>query len=255
LQDHALDGSATEDPSAAVLTPVARLEAALLAAGEYEVEPWDPYVASIGGYRSNGQVQYSSPTLGVEDDEQAYLDAFGVLPGCETPQPFGAPLLRAGPGGRLAAATSEGSTFSICDDDWTQALDPLASRMRDVLRPWCIEFECVADRSPDDPLLEPDCVFEEVDDAAQRWPVPTCERDADGWRIDPLTHECVIPADADTCWVWRTDAEGLTETPTDDTYIACSDRGWLGNVQLARRPGGARLPYDSHYELRCRPCE
>ena len=253
LQDHALDGTPTADPGGAVLMPTDRLRAALVAAGEYDDPVWIPYVASIGGYTSQGDLYFAAAETEDAPEAQPWVEAFAIAPGCAAPQPFGAPTLRAGPGARLAAAASEGSLFSICEPDWSAAMAVFAERIKPGFSPWCIEFECVADLTPDDPTLEPDCVLEEIDYADERTPIPACERDADGWLSEDDGYSYVYPAGAEACWVWRTDADQSTASLLDDVDSVCADEGRLGNVAVTRKPG-APLPYASHYELRCRPC-
>ncbi|HVI00147.1 MAG TPA: hypothetical protein VM869_15630 [Enhygromyxa sp.] len=240
LTDHALDGSPTDDPTQAVLTPTRRLEDALAAAGEFDKPPFVPVVSSIGGYTPNGEVFYSPPGPDLDDEEQLYLDGFGVLPGCQASAPDPTSSLRAGPGGRLAEIVTFDSLYSICDSDWSTALEVFFPSIPQPIKPNCIEFECVAD-----------CVLEEVDYADARTAVPSCMRDESGWLIED--YNFVVPDGADSCWVWQTDASGLTSDPADDMSDECVDAGRPGEIKIARRPGHP-LPYDSVYELRCRPC-
>jgi hypothetical protein len=238
LVDHELDGTPTDNPASAVLTPTSRLHDALAAAGELDDPMWLPHIASVGGYRTDGSVFYTPPGPDLSEDEQAYLDGFGVLPGCEGAEPD----LRAAPGGRLAAAGTPGAQYSICEADWFVALEAFALKIKDILKVWCVEFDCVDD-----------CVFEEVDYQAVRTPLPSCVRDEAGWTIDPQTQDFVLPADAEACWVMRTDANQLTSDIADDIPLECSNDGHPGEI-VVRRRAGSLLPYDSVYQLRCRPC-
>ncbi|MFO7563305.1 MAG: hypothetical protein R6X02_11735 [Enhygromyxa sp.] len=251
LRDHVLDGSPTDDPSAAVLTPTSRLHAALVAAGEFDEPPWEPVVTSVGGFTSNGSVHYTSPLAGASAEDQAYLDGFGVLPGCKAPAPEPGLVLRAGPGGRLAEADTPGAHFSICDPDWSQVVGIFGSQHPVGPLPTCIEFACVDDLDPSTDLLEPDCVLEELDWQGDRTLLPLCERDEAGWMLDPQTHNFVVPANAGACWVWQTDGSEQTSDPHDDLGDACLDAGHASELKIARR---SYLPYDSVYQLRCRPC-
>jgi hypothetical protein len=247
LTDHALDGTSTDDPASAVLTSTSRLHDALVAAGEFDVEPWVPYVASIGGFLLDGQVYYTPPEPGLSEDQQLYLDSFGVLPGCADPD------VRAAPGGRLAAAGTQDARWSICHPDWSSALEVFAEHTGPGIQPKCIAFDCVADLEPDSELLEPDCVVEELDYQGTAINLPTCVRDEAGWAIDPQTNNYAVPEGAHACWIWQTDANQLTSSYYDDMSIECADAELPGEIRIARRPGSL-LPYDSVYQLRCRPC-
>lgn len=259
LTDHTIDGSPTQDPSAAVLTPTSRLRNALAAAGEYDDPDFEPVLANVGGYRDDGSVNYTPATPETIGDNQDFLDSFGVLPGCQSPQPAPALPLRAEPGGRRAAAAAEvgspGGDFSICNADWSPVLEHIAAQILDQIRPACIDFACVDDLEPSSALLAPDCVLEQVDWDETRTELPPCQRDDQGWVIDPETNDYTPPAGEDRCWVWLTDAEGLTSDPYDDMSAECVDNETVGEIKIARRPGAnSYMPYDSHVELRCRPC-
>jgi hypothetical protein len=255
LTDHALDGSPTGDPASAVLTATTRLHEALEAAGELDVDPWAPVIANIGGYRVDGSVVYTPPGPGLSAEDQLYLDGFGVLPGCQAAGPEPDSLLRAGPGGRLAAAGDPNDQFSICAPDWTPALGLSVGWGGPQPAPWCIEFACVEDLEPASALFVPDCVVEQIDYDDTRTALPACLRDEAGWVIDPETYNYALPASEDACWAWRTDTDGsLSEDPYDDAAAYCLDLGHAGEIVVARRLG-TYLPYDSTYELRCRPCE
>jgi hypothetical protein len=245
LVDHALGGTPTGDSANAVLKSTSRLHDALVAAGEFDDPPWVPYVASIGGFLNTGAVHYASPESGLNEDEQVYFDGFGVLPGCVAPQMEPAPMLRAGPGGRLAAAGSQYAQYSICDANWSPVMEVFAAHILLGPPPWCMAFDCVANLDPSSAVLEPDCVLEELDYRATPTRLPSCERDETGWVIDPQTMNYVVPPGADACWVSLTD---------DDMSSECVHEELPGEIKVARRPGSP-LPYDSVYQLRCRPCE
>jgi hypothetical protein len=98
-------------------------------------------------------------------------------------------------------------------------------------------------------------VLELVETDGTRTPYPACERGDQGWVIDPNTNDYQLPDGVDTCWSWQTDADGtLSPDIADNMSPECTDQAVSGEWKIARRPGAGFIPYDAHYELRCRPC-
>lgn len=254
LTDHDLSGAPTQDPTQAVLTGPARLLDVLTAAGEFDQDPWRPIVGVVGGFSSQGTVHYGQPEPGSPDED--YAAAFGIGPGCAASN-----QVRATPGGRLAALTDQvtpGNNFSICDDNWTTVFEPFARHGGPQLQPRCYPDTCIADLEPDPDIFEPDCVLERVDtnDALEPVivPISTCERDANGWVLDEGSYNFTIPDGQSFCWAWLTDTNGTTANPYDDMSPECVESERPAEYKLAARPGSL-IPYDSYYQLRCRPCE
>lgn len=253
LVDHALDGSPTTDPEAAVLRPIDRLLAAFEAADEYRHGRYEPVVSVLGGFTETGQL--NTKQVDPASPHAAYAEAFGVGPACAGPN-FDGETVRAVPGTRLAALTeavTPGNNYSICAWDWVSAFSWAAMNIPAQLRPWCMpgtdEWTCVEGFADG----EPDCVVEAV--AGEfREDIPLCVRDGDTWAIDEATHDYLIPAGAHTCWVWADD-EGETPSFADDISPECSEWEQRADIKVARRPeADAELPYDAYYVLRCRPC-
>ena len=135
--------------------------------------------------------------------------------------------------------------FSICEDDYSDALQQIAEAIADQTEPACMEA-CVADTDPSTPdRLDPDCVVEEVlPDGGGVRVVPPCvltcggqpcaageEGQADGWDFPS--------DDVDACFRYLTDApkDGATATILDDMSEECFDEGWNLEFGIERRPG------------------
>ena len=257
LVDHALDGSPTTDPDAAVLTPTERLLAAFEAADEYNQGFYTPIVTAVGGFTNNGELYaHQEPPGGPFED---YAASFGVGPGCATPTPD--ELGRyASPGVRLDDLTQQvtpGNNFSLCNEDWTPAFTTVSETILPQQPPWCFpgeeEWACVDGLDDADASGEPDCVVEYV--AGEfRQELPLCVRDAEGWVIDPATNDYALPEGEPACWVYALD-QGSTADPNDDADDWCLDQDRRGTIKIARSPElQSSIPYDAYDVLRCRPC-
>jgi hypothetical protein len=130
---------------------------------------------------------------------------------------------KADPGIRLRAffeSFVDRNTFStICDDDYTDALDQIAQLLRTVLGYPCLTGELV-DKDPSTPALDPDCQFSYITrpgqvDMVDR-PLPACDA---GLTNQPCWH---LVLDADLCEAMPTQLKVIVEdpgTPPPDTII------------------------------------
>lgn len=236
--DRDLQGAETSDYEAAVLRSLVEFRAKLdTLALERPLA-----VSVLGGAVPGGSLVWS------DGDDPAWVDEFGTGPGCE-----GAGGERAQPPGRLAAlSTSNHGVLSICEPDWTPVFLDLASGpWPEQLRPFCGPLVEVADANPLTPALEPDCEVLVRTAVNELWPVPACERDADGFIIDPETNDYSPPAGAERCYALLTDLGQDTSDPYDDLGPECSDDGHLLQVKISVLSGTLPLPRASVYELVC----
>jgi hypothetical protein len=190
-------------------------------------------VALIGGVDAQGDVVYAD----VGDTDPEFQNDFGIGPGCTAPG--GATAV---PPVRLRDFVNRytmDNMFSICNDDYSVALDAIASRIRDQIQPACYT-KCALDTDPATALVEPECVVEESqpgqDDAVE---LQECQRDASGaYVIDPSTDDHAMPSgDVNVCYALLTDDANLTPSTADDMSPECTDLNYNLEFKMTRRPG------------------
>jgi hypothetical protein len=198
----------------------------------------DVIVGLIGGVGSAGEPVYAD--VGATDPE--FQASFGIGPGCTAPNPLDPNQpVTAVPPVRLRELVEEftpGNMFSICDPDYSPALEAIADRIRVQITPACYT-QCVADTEPETPIVDAACVVEQDppgDDNTIE--VPECLRDANGYVIDLQTNDYTMPSDADNvCFAMLVDKVGMTADPEDDMSDYCADQNFNLEFEIARRPG------------------
>ena len=108
----------------------------------------------------------------------------------------------------LSDAIEDRNMYSVCEQDYSPALDQIAETIGKQLRPPCMT-SCVADTNLLSEELDPSCTLKEQwvdsDGGTHEDSVPRCE----GTVADPR-----FPAGADVCWTMRTDASRLCDHPS-----------------------------------------
>jgi hypothetical protein len=194
-------------------------------------------VALIGGVDASGNVVYAD----VSATDPEFQDDFGIGPGCSAPSAGPEPV-RAVPPVRirdLVNRYTEGNMFSICNDDYSEALDAIAARIRDQIQPACYT-KCVADTDPTTALVEAECtVVESVPGADSPVVLPECLRDASGaYVIDASTNDHAMPgADVNACYALLTDDANATPSTADDMSPECIDFNYNLEFEITRRSG------------------
>jgi hypothetical protein len=151
-----------------------------------------------------------------------FMNDFGIGPGCvsrlEVPglddEGKAVPPVRQRAFVEHFAEDDDINLFSICEEDWSIALEAIAEKLRDKIRPSCMP-ECVADTNPATEVLEPSCVLEQRTPDGERTPIPECL--ADGTR----------PEGAVACYVAITG---------DELHPECQDHGWNLEFRLVSDP-------------------
>jgi hypothetical protein len=195
-------------------------------------------VALIGGVDSQGNAFYSD--VGGTDPE--FQNSFGIGPGCTAPGAMGGDPVEAVPPVRLRALVdrySAGNMFSICNDDYSEALDAIAQKIKDQIQPACYT-QCVKDVDASTTLVDPECTVEEDppgNDNTVR--LDECSKDAAGeYIIDATTNDYTMPGpDINVCYALLTDDSGQTPSPDDDMSPECTDFNYNLEFKIARRPG------------------
>jgi hypothetical protein len=179
-------------------------------------------VAVIGGvpvgYEDGGEVTYSSVA------SQTFLDDFGIAPGCTLGEGTAVPPVRMREFAEAFQVGEDRNMFSICQDDYSKALEAIADKIRDQIKPACMP-ECVKDVDPTTPILDPECRIEEELLDGSSVSLPLCVKSGGEW---------APPAGVSACYVALVDDEGLTPGTDDDLSEACQDVGWNLEFKLYR---------------------
>ncbi len=173
-------------------------------------------VAVIGGVNSDGTVTYQDSLT----DAQFQAD-FGIGPGCESTAGKAVPPVRLKAFADAFKVGTQRNLFSICDSDYSPALEAIALAIADQVRPACMPA-CVADSDPTTPEeLDPQCNL-----------VQSAPR-ADGSFEETTIPECVgdgteVPEGENVCY------QALVGEAMDDF---CIESGFNLQFQLIRREG------------------
>jgi hypothetical protein len=235
-----VSGNVTDIPFEAVLYPVDTYIEELQAI-EDEKQMYDPYleviVALIGGVNSEGQPFYADVT----DADPQFQDDFGIGPGCTAPNPLDPNVpITAVPPVRARVVTEEfgdGNMFSICEQDYSPALEAIAERIRDQIQPACY-WQCVLDTNMGTEIIEPQCVVNQYIPGEGESEIVECLRDGDGYVLDPMSDDYAMPSDdVNVCYAMRVDKSGLSADPLDDMSPECVEANFNLEFVLERRPG------------------
>jgi hypothetical protein len=249
-EDWAADGSPAQTPEDAVLHPVDRYVDFLagLRGGPGELADdggpaaRDVLVSLITGvpagyHLGEAEIEYRAAEPG---SEQAIN--FGVAPGCVNSEDGSnstaiPPVREREVAEAFAGADGARNLFSICQDDYSPALQQIARSIEKVLAPACAGA-CIADRDPATDLLEPDCIVTVSSGVDSEVQVPPCTRAGDGW---------ATPADGEVCFYMLVDPDGRSEFLGDDMTLekgqsapTCSQGG--ENLEFKILRGGPRRP-------------
>ena len=85
---------------------------------------------------------------------------------------------------------AERNLYSICQENYSGALQSIADKIRDQIKPACMP-NCVRDTVPEtDTVLEPNCQLYEEDIDSVRTPIAKCIVDNGAWTAPPDTTVC-----------------------------------------------------------------
>jgi len=166
-----------------------------------------------------------------EESDPAENELFGIGKGCTfTPMGGGAvqtavPPVREREFAEAFQVGDDRNLFSICQDDYSAALQAIANKIRDQIKPACMT-KCVKDTDPSDALLQPNCqIFEDNASAMTRTEIVPCEEVAGEW---------VAPAGETACFVELIDQGGETPSEIDDMSPECVMEGYNLEFLLIR---------------------
>ncbi len=171
----------------------------------------------------------ATPLIYSGDGDEGFIDLYGVAPGCSALAGGDAlPPVRLREFAEALSIDGEPNLFSICADDYSPALQAIAERMGDKIKPACIPG-CVADSDPQTPLVEPTCTFYNTDpETKEVTEIPACTLQGGEW---------LPPAPATICHRVLTDDDDLTPETDDDLSDFCADVGANAELLLVNTGG------------------
>jgi len=215
--DYDVDGGAAATADDAVLLPMDRYAGLLEMIQERKAADRKVMVAAIAGvpvgFGDGAAIPYAHSD---DPDEQ---EEFGIGAGCsfnlDDADPSNDSLAR--PPVRLRELASsfpidaEGGAglYSICQDDYTGALQDIGEQIKARLRPACIA-SCIKDVDPETPTLEASCTIQQIVEGRDAEDLVKCEAKGGEW---------VVPAGAKVCYALLTDDAGLTAETLDDMSV------------------------------------
>ena len=170
-----------------------------------------------------------------------YQDLFGIGPGCVLADPVSTavPPVREREFAEafIDPMAPERNLYSICQQDYSGALQSIADKIRDQIKPACMP-NCVRDTEPDSAgTVEPNCqLFEETFDNV-RTAIEECLPSKDG-------SEWVAPPGATVCFATLTDKGTGTPSKIDNMSEECVDKGFNLEfilVRSAAAPAGTTI--------------
>ena len=229
--NHGLDGAAGVADDQAVLQPLSRyvnfvqdLEAKKQ---QFDVSQ-EVLVALIAGV----PVGYEGgiPIIYEDTTDIDYQEDFGIGPGCELSDGMGGtsravPPVREREFAEKFQVGDQRNLFSICQNDYSAALEAIAARIRDQIKPACMP-NCVRDIDPTTEVLEPSCELIEVNTFTNtsREIVPCVE----------VGGEWQAPAGETVCFAELIDKGGQTPSSLDDMAMECVSEGFNLEFKLVR---------------------
>jgi len=223
-ENYDIDGNPGADGADAVLHPISRyidfMQELEDQKGEYTpgAEVLIALIAGVPvGYDTDQSELVYQDAMGTEQYD------FGIAAGCTNnatdPVATARPPVREREFAEKFEVGGQRNIFSICASDFSPALDSIASRIRDALRPACMPA-CVADTNP----VTPDVVDESCNLIQQ---APRTGGGIDETSI-PKCVDGAVPDGADVCYLAVIGA---------DMDPICIDEGWNLEFRLVRREG------------------
>lgn len=175
-----------------------------------------------------GYEDFKAELIYADDADPDKQELFGIGPGCVFTDPddpdagFDAvPSVREREWAEaFQLDAKQRNLFSICQKDYSAALDAIASKIRDQIKPACMP-NCVRDTDPNTKdIVEPLCqLFEQsTDDTGMvvKTPIVECLEDAKGFKT---------PKDKTVCFATLTDKVNATMSKLDNMSQECIDKG------------------------------
>ena len=194
----------------------------------------------IGYDRGEAEIPYADAL------DAEYQSLFGVGPGCiigdpTDPETTAVPPVREREFAEAFAVNDARNLYSICQDDYSAALQAIADKLVEQIKPACMT-KCVFDTDVTTEFAEPECELADVDSVTgAKTVIPPCIETPDGW---------TAPAMATACYAYLVDNDGQhTPSKLDDMSEYCSDQGFNLEFQLIR---SAAAPAGTSVSANCR---
>lgn len=163
--------------------------------------------------------------------DAGFQSDFGIGPGCENAQQMSRaiPPVREREFAEAFQVGGRNNVFSICDEDYSDALQAIADTISDQIKPACMT-SCVADQDPVTPdIVDPDCTLKQTAPVPGESPKVT--------QIKECNDDGTLPDGADVCFITKVDKANVTPETSDDMSEYCIDEGWNLEFELVRREG------------------
>ena len=253
--NYGIDGTVDVDDADAVLQPLSKY-VNFVQNLENEKQMFDQtqevLVALIAGVPP-GYETGDKDIVYEDESDPAENELFGIGKGCTfTPMGGGAvqtavPPVREREFAEAFQVGDDRNLFSICQDDYSEALRAIAKKLEEQIRPACMT-KCVRDIDPTTPLLDPSCVLTEINAAeGTREDLPPC---------DEVDGEWVAPAGATACFAELIDGDNSTPSAIDNMDPYCIGEGFNLEFKLVRSaPAAAGTAIEATCELSPNPSQ
>ncbi|WAS98790.1 vWA domain-containing protein [Nannocystis punicea] len=234
--NYGIDGAVDVPDEQAVLQPLSKYVNFLqkLEDDKKERQPdQEVLVALIAGVPPGYETNAAGADIVYEDaTDPEFQDSFGIGAGCTLANPVdpakpqtAIPPVREREFAEAFQVGGDRNLFSICQDDYSEALREIAKKLEEQLKPACMT-ECVKDIDPSTPVLDPSCVLTQINDAeGTREDLPHCE-EVDG--------EWVAPAGETACFAELIDRGNQTPSELDNMDPYCVGEGFNLEFKLFR---------------------
>ena len=193
-------------------------------------------ISLIAGVPAGYEQPGGPPLVYADSDDPEFQANFGIGPGCVLanadpllPPSTAIPPVREREFAEAFEVDDERNLYSICQPNYAGALEAIADKIRDQIKPACMP-SCVLDGDRTTPQAEPNCkLFDVLGDGTRHEIVP-CIAGKDGWQA---------PANETVCFAELVDATGKqTKYAYDDLSDDCKARGLNLEFKVVR-PGSA----------------
>jgi len=207
-----------------------------------ELDPTQEVLVSMIAGVPVGYEKGTAPLVYEDSANAKFQGDFGIGPGCilpsgdpNIPDQTAVPPVRERQFAEAFEVDDAPNLYSICQPDYSDALDAIAAKIRDQIQPACMP-NCVLDTDITTPVLEPNCQLFEVklSDNSSTEILPCQEVDG-VW---------VAPAGATVCFGERLDPDKKTPSTLDDMSPECTAEGFNLEFYLVRSaaaPGGTTV--------------